>query len=192
MTKIIKKRKGKLSRFLMYFLVIFLFLFFGVWYYNTFKKEVVYIDKSAQIANLEKLELEQRIRKMVKGYPIEEMIPFIMEHDKKVSIFLVSIAKKESNWGKRTPKYKGKECFNYWGYRGPNPLGSGGHSCFASRQEAVDIVGKRLDYLINKAGYTTPEKMIVWKCGSSCATHSSYGVRKWISDVDLYYQKLSE
>jgi len=157
-----------------------------------FKKETVYIDKSAQIENIEKLELEKRIHKMVRGYPIEEMIPYIMEQDKLVSIFLVSIAKKESNWGKRTPKYKGKECFNYWGYRGPNQLGNGRHSCFASRQEAVDIVGKRISYLVNTAGYTTPKKMIVWKCGYSCKTHSAYGVQKWISDVDLYYQKLLE
>jgi len=128
---------------------------------------------------------------MVAGHPIEEMIPYIMEHDQIVSIFLVSIAKKESNWGKRTPKYKGKECFNYWGYRGPNTLGSGGHSCFASREEAVAIVAKRITYLV-KQGIDTPKEMIVWKCGSSCRTHSSYSVRKWISDVDLYFQKLSK
>lgn len=190
-------KKAKLSpiksrRFLMYFFFMAFFVFLGFWYHNKYLKERVSIIDSSHIENIEKIELERRIREMVKGHPIEEMVPFIMEHDQIVSIFLVSIAKKESNWGKRIPVYKGKDCFNYWGYRGPNRLGSGGHSCFSSREEAVDIVGKRLAYLVKKAGKDTPAKMIVWKCGSSCKTHSSFGVRKWISDVNLYFQKLSE
>ncbi len=176
----------------MYFSVISLFLFFGFWYYNKIQLEKISLTKGYSVENIEKIELEKRIREMVKGHPIEEMVPYIMEYDQIVSIFLVSIAKKESNWGEKTPKYKGKDCFNYWGYRGPNPLGSGGHSCFSSREEAVAIVGKRIDNLVKKFDCDTPAKMIVWKCGSSCKTHNPFGVRKWISDVDLYFQKLSQ
>lgn len=195
-----KKRRGKIipfsptkfRRFFMYFSVIGLFLFFGIFYYNKVQREKVSLIRSSNIANIEKIELEKRIREMVKGHPIEEMIPYIMEHDQIVSIFLVSIAKKESDWGERTPKYKGADCFNYWGYRGPNPLGSGGHSCFSSREEAVDIVGKRINALVKNSNCDTPAKMIVWKCGSSCNSHNPFSVRKWISDVDLYFQKLSE
>lgn len=182
----------KSRRLLIYFFFVVIFLLFGFWYHNTYVKEHVSIIDSSHIENIEKIELEQRIRKMVKGYPIEEMIPYIMEQDQIVSIFLISIAKKESNWGKRVPVYKEKDCFNYWGYRGPNQLGSGGHSCFSSREEAVNIVGKRISYLVKQAGKDTPAKMVVWKCGSSCETHSSFGVKKWISDVNIYFQKLSE
>jgi len=39
-------------------------------------------------------------------------------------------------------------------------------------------------------GINTPEKMLVWKCGSSCATHDPAGVRKWVSDVEAYFRKL--
>ncbi len=182
----------KLRRFLMYFSVVALFLFFSFLYYGKVQREKISLIQSSNIENIEKIELEKRIHKMVKGYPIEEMVPYIMEHDQIVSIFLVSIAKKESNWGISTPKYKGKDCFNYWGYRGPNPLGSGGHSCFSSREEAVDIVGKRINSLVKESNCNTPAKMIVWKCGSSCKTHNPFGVKKWISDVDLYFKKLSQ
>ena len=35
----------------------------------------------------------------------------------------------------------------------------------------------------------TPEEMVIWKCGSSCEGHSDYSVEKWISDVEMYYEK---
>lgn len=139
-----------------------------------------------------KKEFEDRIRSMVKGYPIEEMIPYIVEQDRTVAMFLVAIAKKESNWGRRIPVLDGQDCFNYWGYRGIRKMmGTGGHTCFNSREDAIDTVGKRLDTLINKHNLDTPADLILWKCGSTCAGHSSYSVKKWIADVDLYYQKLN-
>jgi hypothetical protein len=138
-------------------------------------------------------EFEERVRKQVKGYPIEDMIPYIVEKDRTVAMFLVAIAKKESNWGKRVPVLEGQDCFNYWGYRGIRKMmGTGGHTCFNSRKDAVDTVGKRLETLIHKHKLDTPADLILWKCGSSCAGHSSYSVQKWISDVDLYYRKLNE
>lgn len=138
-------------------------------------------------------EFENRVRKLVKGYPIEDMIPYIVEKDRTVAMFLVAIAKKESDWGKRVPVLEGQDCFNYWGYRGVRKMmGTGGHTCFNSRQDAVNTVGKRLETLIIKNKLDTPADLILWKCGSSCAGHSSYSVQKWIADVDLYYRKLND
>jgi len=112
---------------------------------------------------------EESIRDMVKGYPIEPMLPFIFAQDRLTAAFLIGIAKKESNWGKRVPVLKGQDCFNYWGYRGiRRMMGSGGHTCFNSRADAVATVSTRLEKLIHSEKLDTPEKMIVWKCGFSC------------------------
>ncbi len=138
-----------------------------------------------------KEELEKEIMDMVKGYPIEEMVPYIAEKDRIVAAFLVGIAKKESNWGKRVPVLEGQDCYNYWGYRGIRKLmGTGGHTCFNSRKDAVDTVAKRIQALVEKQEIDTPEKMIIWKCGSTCAGHSNESVRKWISDVNMYFKEL--
>ncbi len=139
-----------------------------------------------------KIEFENRVRKMVKGYPIEDMVPYIVEQDRTVAIYLIAIAKKESGWGAHVPVLDGQDCFNYWGSRGIRLLmGTGGHTCFNSRKDAVETVGKRLHTLIYDNNLSTPEELIVWKCGSTCAGHDPYGVQKWISDVDLYYEKLN-
>jgi hypothetical protein len=138
-------------------------------------------------------EYEEKVREMVKGYPIEEMLPYIFEKDRIVSSFLIGIAKKESNWGKRIPVLEGQDCFNYWGYRGVRRMmGSGGHTCFNSRKDAVDTVAIRLNKLVNSEKLNTPEKLIVWKCGYSCSGHSRESVRKWISDVDMYFSRLND
>lgn len=136
---------------------------------------------------------EGSIRDMVKGYPIEAMLPYIFSQDRLTAAFLIGIAKKESNWGKRVPVLDGQDCFNYWGYRGVRRMmGSGGHTCFNSRKDAVETVASRLNTLIHSAKLDTPEKMIVWKCGFSCQGHSRESVKKWISDVDLYFSQLSD
>ncbi|MEK7181745.1 MAG: hypothetical protein AAB519_00285 [Patescibacteria group bacterium] len=136
---------------------------------------------------------QENVRTMVKDYPIEEMLPYIFEQDRVVAAFLIGIAKKESNWGKRVPVLDGQDCFNYWGYRGQRRMmGSGGHTCFNSRKDAVETVAKRLDKLVNSEQLNTPEKLVVWKCGFSCAGHSRESVKKWISDVDMYYEQLKE
>ena len=133
----------------------------------------------------------RQVRTMVKGYPIEKMLPYILDRDPQVAAFMIAIAKKESNWGKRVPVLNGEDCFNYWGYRGKRKrMGTGGHTCFDSREDAVKTVGDRLEWLIKNKKRNTPEKLIVWKCGYSCAGHSPRSVRKWIQDVDLYYSKL--
>lgn len=131
---------------------------------------------------------KENVREMVKGYPIEAMLPYIFEQDRLTVAFLIGIAKKESNWGKRVPVLDEQDCFNYWGYRGVRRMmGTGGHTCFNSRQDAVETVAKRLNTLIHSEALNTPEKMIVWKCGFSCSGHSRESVKKWISDVDMYF-----
>jgi hypothetical protein len=129
---------------------------------------------------------------LVAGYPIQAMIPAIAEENKLTAAFLVSIAKKESNWGKRVPRAAdGSDCYNYWGYTGAGSRGVAmGHACFASPEEAIATVGGRLDRFIQDYELTTPEELIVWKCGFSCAGHSAYSVRKWIKDVSYYYEKI--
>ena len=140
-----------------------------------------------------KEELEEEIMKMVEGYPIEDMVEYIAEKDRTVAAFLIGIGKKESNWGKRVPVLNGQDCYNYWGYRGIRKLmGTGGHTCFNSRKDAVDTVAKRLETLIDEYGRNTPEEMVVWKCGSSCAaTGGQAAANKWISDVDMYFKELN-
>lgn len=139
-----------------------------------------------------KEEYGAQIRELVSGYPIEDMLPYILEQDRIVAAFLIGIAKKESNWGKRVPVLDGQDCFNYWGYRGIRRLmGSGGHTCFNSRKDAVDTVAYRIKKLIESNKLDTPAKMVIWKCGYSCDGHSRESVRKWIADVDMYFRELS-
>lgn len=135
--------------------------------------------------------LENTILALVAGYPIEKMAKAISKQDGTVASFLVAIAKKESSWGEHTPKKNGQECYNYWGYKGGINPTEGGYSCFESPEQAVEIVGARLQKLVDQ-GINTAEKMLVWKCGSSCATHNPQDVRKWVADVDLYYGKMEK
>jgi hypothetical protein len=151
-----------------------------------------------QVLAIEKINnqqaLEKEIREMVAGCPIEKMVPYIAQKDRTVAAFLIAIAKKESNWGVRVPVLNGQDCYNYWGYRGIRVLmGTGGHTCFNSPKDAVDTVATRLETLIEKYGKDTPEKMVIWKCGSDCeATGGQAAANKWISDVTMYFDELSE
>ncbi|HOF42235.1 MAG TPA: hypothetical protein PLF86_00050 [Candidatus Moranbacteria bacterium] len=98
--------------------------------------------------------------------PIKEMVPFISKRDEKVAAFLIGIAKKESGWGEHVPLLNGQDCYNYWGYKGAASRGSAmGYACFSNPEEAVEIVGNRLEVLIGK-NHTTASKMLIWKCGS--------------------------
>lgn len=192
--KVISKKvqhKVATRRFIpLYWIFAFAIFFTGILFFSQ-KESRVEVLEGLNDANIEKIQQEEKIREMVKGYPIEQMVPYITERDPVVAAFLVSIAKKESNWGERTPKYNGEECFNYWGYRGPNRVASGGHSCFNNPKEAVDTVASRIEYLVQEGELDTPEEMIIWKCGSSCRGHSSFSVTKWISDVSIYFDKLT-
>jgi hypothetical protein len=133
---------------------------------------------------------ENKILEMVAGHPIEKMAPYIAKKDGQIASFLLAIAKKESNWGKHSPKKIGQACYNYWGYKGGYRQTGGGYSCFDSPEQAVEIVGQRISNLIDKR-IDTPSEMVVWKCGSSCVGHEPQAVKKWIADVGLYYRKFN-
>jgi hypothetical protein len=137
--------------------------------------------------------LKKEILAMVKGYPIEKMVPYIIKKDRKVAALVVAIARKESGWGEHVPVLNGQDCFNYWGYRGlREKMGTGGHTCFDSPEDAVDTIAKRIEFLVSSEKLNTPEKMVVWKCGYDCSWDSKTAVAKWISDVDYYFKKLDK
>lgn len=155
------------------------------------EKEVEATENTLSADDVERETLRLELEALLAEYPMEEMIPALVEQDKMVAAFLVGIAKKESNWGKRVPTLNGDDCFNYWGYKGGGSKGFAlGYGCFATPQEAVDVVGGRIQELIANGKRTTPQSMIVWKCGSSCASHSPESVRKWVSDVNIYYSRV--
>ena len=133
--------------------------------------------------------MEEEIRLMVKDYPIEKMAPYIAQKDRKTAAFMIGIAKKESDWGKRVPILDGRDCYNYWGYRGQGKLTQDGYSCFKNPRQAVNIIARRINELIKDSDLDTPEKMKVWKCGWNCENHNPDSVAKWISDVDYYFKK---
>lgn len=136
-------------------------------------------------------EFAQEISAMLSGYPIDSMTVEIAKRDRVTAAFLIGIAKKESDWGKHVPTKDGLDCYNYWGYKGAGGRGSAmGYACFESSEEAVQVVGGRLFTLAHDQYRDTPAKMLVWKCGSSCAGHSSEGIKSWIGTVDMYYQKI--
>ncbi|MBM3256686.1 MAG: hypothetical protein FJZ04_04450 [Candidatus Moranbacteria bacterium] len=128
------------------------------------------------------------MEKMVAGYPIAKMLPYIAKRDPVTAAFLVSIAKKESNWGKVSPRGKNGDCFNYWGFKDRKFPFVAGHSCFPSAEAAVEAVGNRIDKLVAN-GRNTPAELVVWKCGSACAKDGNAG--KWISDVNKYFRPIA-
>lgn len=138
-------------------------------------------------------EMEEEILAMVKGFPIEKMVPEIAKKDRMIAALLVAIAKKESSWGVHVPVLNGQDCYNYWGYRGiRKKMGTGGHTCFDSPKDAVDTVAKRIEFLVSNEKLNTPAKMVVWKCGYDCSWDSKAAVQKWIADVDYYFKKLNK
>jgi len=146
------------------------------------------------VINVRQMMVENRVHQMVTGYPIEQMTEIISKQNKTTAAFLIGIAKKESNWGKRVPvDANGADCFNYWGYRGAGSRGiEMGHGCFGSPEEAIGIVGGRLDTFVQEYKFKTAEEMVVWKCGWSCDGHSNKSVKKWIADVGYYTGKVGK
>jgi len=158
---------------------------------------VEWVDAQELREHLQKKEEQQawetELADLLTGHPMVMMIPAMAQRDSTVTAFLIGIAKKESNWGKRVPlDGEGNDCYNYWGYRAPGSLGvqRSGYGCFATPEEAVQVVGDRIETLAIEYKRDTPSEMIVWKCGSSCEGHSAYSVSKWISDVNIYYRKV--
>ncbi len=160
------------------------------------KEEVTktrFVDSVKKADALPQTPLTKEAQKMVKGYPIEKMLPYILKQDPEVAKYLIAIAKQESQWGKRVPKLNGEDCYNYWGYRGQRVrMGTGGHTCFDSPEDAVATVGKRLHTLIYDNKRTTAKMLVIWKCGTTCANHDPAGVHRWIDVVDAYHATLSK
>jgi len=174
---------------------VFAWAFYGYlfWTYENIRYETFDVVTVQAISEeeRERKKMSRKMSSMVEGHPIESMVPYIVQQDQMVAAYLVSIAKKESNWGKRVPVLDGEDCFNYWGYRGKRDrMGTGGHTCFDDPEDAVETVGKRIATLVHEYDRDTPEEMVYWKCGRSCDAHSSQSVQKWIDDVDLYFQEL--
>lgn len=142
--------------------------------------------------SIDQFAMRENIKKLVKDLPMEAMAGEVAKRDVKTAAYLVAIAKKESNLGKFSPQKEGRDCFNYWGFRGTYNQTDSGYSCFDSPEQAVSVVGDRIQYLTQLQKLDTPKKMIVWKCGASCAGHGEYNVKKWISDVDYYFDKINK
>jgi len=157
----------------------------------SFNRDIQKVNKVIMVKAEVNEELENKINEMVAGYPMENMARYIARKDEKVAAFMISIAKKESDWGKRVPLLDGQDCYNYWGYREKRErMGTDGHTCFNNPRDAVNTVAGRIDKLVYENKLDTPRKMVVWKCGSSCAGQNPKSVNKWISDVNWYFQKL--
>ncbi|MFH0969100.1 MAG: hypothetical protein V1804_01195 [Patescibacteria group bacterium] len=164
------------------FIVILIIAIFILGSFLNSKKKVSSTDFSS--------ELEERVFRTVGGYPIKEMAPYISKQNKIVAAFLVAIAKKESDWGKSSPQKDGKNCYNYWGYRGTYNQTDSGYSCFDSPEQAVEEVGERISEFVER-GMDTPRKMVIaWKCGFDCSGHSFWSVKKWEWDVGYYFKKI--
>jgi len=125
---------------------------------------------------------DKKVKDMVKGYPIEDMLPYILDKDQTVATYMIAIAKQESGWGEHVPLLNGQDCYNDWGYREQRQLlGTGGHTCFNSRKDAVDTVAKRIKTLVEDDGLDTPAKMILWKTGGR--NTGDAGEQRWIETV---------
>jgi hypothetical protein len=141
--------------------------------------------------SLDQFVIKKNIEKLVGNKPMKNMVSEISSRNPKTASYLVAIAKHESNLGKFSPKKDGKDCFNYWGFRGTYNRTDSGYSCFDSPEQAVLVVGDRIQGLTEIENITTPEEMLVWKCGVSCASHDPGDVMRWKRDVDFYYKKIS-
>jgi len=131
----------------------------------------------------------EKLYEIVGDTPIKDMVPFISERDRKVAAFLVGIAKKESSFGLASPLKDGETCYNYWGYKGAGGRGTGmGYACFASAEEAIKVVGDRIEVLVNKERNTPARMVDTWKCGTSCV--GDPGAPGWVSTVALYFEKI--
>lgn len=153
--------------------------------------EEVILNLIAKIDDEKHADFAREISTYIKGRPMESMAPYIAKQPRIVAAFLVGIAMKESKFGVYAPHdANGRDCHNYWGYRGPENTTASGYSCFNSPEHAIQVVGKKINKLVAQ-GISNPAEMISWKCGSTCAGHGAENVRKWIADVGVNFYKLN-
>ena len=147
------------------------------------------LEQTQADGKIESGKFAQKIYDIVGDAPIREMVPFISQRDEKVAAFLVGIAKKESSLGLASPSKNGQTCYNYWGYKGEGTRGTGmGYACFASAEEAIKVVGDRIEVLVNKERNTPARMVDTWKCGRSCS--GDPGASGWVATVALYFDKI--
>jgi hypothetical protein len=154
------------------------------------RPNILAIKSVNELADSETEALKNDIAKIVKNTPMAAMIDPISEKDRTVAAFIVGIAMKESKFGVYAPHIGGRDCYNYWGLKAGGKTTAGGYTCFGSPEDAVKGVSKTVEKMIAK-GVRTPAQAISWKCGSSCAGHDPGGVRKWISDVAINFNKIN-
>lgn len=135
-------------------------------------------------------DFRQELLQYVKGRPMEAMAPYIAKQPRIVAAFLVGIAMKESKFGTYSPKLSGRDCHNYWGFKGGGTTTAGGYTCFDSPEEAIQVVGKRIAKLVD-GGRTNPSEMVIWKCGASCSWDDPANVRSWIADVGINFYRIN-
>ena len=153
--------------------------------------EEVIMNLIGRIDDEKHLDFTKEILPYLKGKPMENMAPYIAKQPRIVAAFIVGIAMKESKFGVYAPHDAGgNDCHNYWGYRGPENTTASGYSCFSSPEDAIRVVGKKINKLV-AGGISNPAEMVSWKCGSSCAGHGAENVRKWIADVGVNFYKLN-
>ena len=155
---------------------------------------VVKKEEAKKLESISEKTLEELAYETVKGHPIEKMLPYILEQDPEVAKYFIAISKQESSFGEHVPVLNGQDCYNYLGYRGKRKLmGTGGHTCFNSRKDAVETISKRIKTLIYDQDQNTARKLVgTWKCGSKdCAGHSKESVDRWVGAVGSTYDQLS-
>jgi hypothetical protein len=153
--------------------------------------EEIIMNLLGKIEDLKEDDFEREILKYIKGRPMEPMAPYIAKQPRIVAAFIVGIAMKESKFGVYAPhNSSGRDCLNYWGYRGRENTTASGYSCFDSPEHAIQVIGKKISSLVDR-GISNPAEMISWKCGSTCAGHGAENVRKWISDVGVNFYKIN-
>ena len=122
-------------------------------------------------------DLREDVKKELEGTKMESMIDAIASRDRETAALLVGIAKIESG-------YSHNYSYNFWGY-------AGGYYAFSSPEQAVDVVGNRIDQLRSQ-GINTPSEMVTpWKCGRSCASHSNESVQRWVGTVSGPYNRIA-
>ncbi len=129
---------------------------------------------------------------MLEDHPMVVMADAIALQDRTVAGLIVGIARQESQWGVHAPSKDGIDCYNYWGYKSSGTRGQSlGYACFGSPEEAVEVIGERLHHFVYDTNRDTPAKVVTpWKCGNSCATHSSESVARWVGTVTLYFDQV--
>jgi hypothetical protein len=160
---------------------------------NALRSEIRKKEKDELVGkySLNQFVIKKNIEKLVGSRPIRTMVSEIATRDLQTASYLVAIAKHESNLGKFSPKKDGRDCYNYWGYRGTYNKTKSGYSCFDSPAQAVSVVGNRIQGMTRLENRNTPEEMLVWKCGKSCANHDPMDVERWKNNVDWYFKKIN-